>query len=249
MWGIFMTKKEQRQNRLLQMISAQGLLPVRTLAMRLAVSEMTVRRDLAELELGHPGDGEEGGYSLLQEVEKAEAQKEAIGHFAASLIEPRDVIAIDTGSTTAKILPHIPTNLDLTVLCYNANVLFALQNHPGVRLLMCGGVYHPNTEMMESPEGIAFIRRVRVNKAFLSAAGIHQTLGVTCANPYEVAVKEAVIRSSSQKILVADSGKFGQVRSSHFCDLGDLDAVVTDTHLPPQWQADLRETGLPLHLA
>ena len=244
-----MTKKEQRQSLLLQMISAQGMLPIRTLASRLAVSEMTVRRDLAELELGHPSDGEEGGYSLLQELEKATAQKEQIGRAAAALIEPRDVIAIDTGSTTAKILPHIPTNYDLTVLCYNANVLFALRNRPGIRLLMCGGVYHPNTEMLESAEGVSFIRRIRVNKAFLSAAGIHQTLGVTCANPYEVAVKEAVLQSSSQKILVADSGKFGQVRSSHFCDLSQLDTIVTDTQLSPQWQADLVEAGVSLRLA
>lgn len=244
-----MTKKEQRQSLLLQIISAQGMLPIRTLATRLAVSEMTVRRDLAELELGHPSDGEEGGYSLLQELEKANAQKEQIGRAAAALIEPRDVIAIDTGSTTAKILPHIPTNYDLTVLCYNANVLFALRNRPGIRLLMCGGVYHPNTEMLESAEGVSFIRRIRVNKAFLSAAGIHQTLGVTCANPYEVAVKEAVLQSSSQKILVADSGKFGQVRSSHFCDLSQLDTIVTDTQLSPQWQADLEEAGVALRLA
>ena len=68
------------------MISAQGMLPIRTLASRLAVSEMTVRRDLAELELGHPSDGEEGGYSLLQELEKANAQKEQIGRAAAALI-------------------------------------------------------------------------------------------------------------------------------------------------------------------
>ena len=244
-----MTKKEQRQSLLLQMISAQGMLPIRTLASRLAVSEMTVRRDLAELELGHPSDGEEGGYSLLQELEKANAQKEQIGRAATALIEPRDVIAIDTGSTTAKILPHIPTNYDLTVLCYNANVLFALRNRPGIRLLMCGGVYHPNTEMLESAEGVSFIRRIRINKAFLSAAGIHQTLGVTCANPYEVAVKEAVLQSSSQKILVADSGKFGQVRSSHFCDLSQLDTIVTDTQLSPQWQADLVEAGVSLRLA
>ena len=45
-----MTKKEQRQSLLLQMISAQEMLPIRTLASRLAVSEMTVRRDFAKLE-------------------------------------------------------------------------------------------------------------------------------------------------------------------------------------------------------
>lgn len=43
--------------------------------------------------------------------------------------------------------------------------------------------------MFESPEGVELIRKMRINKAFISAAGIDAKLGVTCANHYEVETK------------------------------------------------------------
>ena len=157
------------------------------------------------------------------------------------------MIIIDTGSTTARILPYLPENMNLTILSYNANVLIELRHKPGIQLLFCGGNYHLNTEMFESEEGIAFIRRIRANKAFLSAAGIHRELGITCANTYEVATKQAVISSSSQKILVSDSSKFGRLRSAYFCDLDEIDTIITDHSLPKDWRDELSQRKIELH--
>ena len=214
------SRKGKRQQDLINIIETQGMLPVRSIAAMLNVSEMTVRRDLEKLRNDGGAAGEQSGqYNLLEAIEHSNHQKEEIGKYAASLIEPNDVIIIDTGSTTARILPYLPENMNLTILSYNANVLIELRHKPGIQLLFCGGNYHLNTEMFESEEGIAFIRRIRANKAFLSAAGIHRELGITCANTYEVATKQAAISSSSQKILVSDSSKFGRLRSAYFCDL------------------------------
>ncbi|GAI28392.1 unnamed protein product [marine sediment metagenome] len=47
--------------------------------------------------------------------------------------------------------------------------------------------------MFESPEGIEVIKRIRANKAFISAAGVSEKLGVTCATDYEKETKKAVI--------------------------------------------------------
>ena len=220
------SRKGKRQQDLINIIETQGMLPVRSIAAMLNVSEMTVRRDLEKLRNDGGAAGEQSGqYNLLEAIEHSNHQKEEIGKYAASLIEPNDVIIIDTGSTTARILPYLPENMNLTILSYNANVLIELRHKPGIQLLFCGGNYHLNTEMFESEEGIAFIRRIRANKAFLSAAGIHRELGITCANTYEVATKQAAISSSSQKILVSDSSKFGRLRSAYFCDLDEIDTI------------------------
>lgn len=254
-----MSKKASRQTELLRVIEAQGLLPIKTLSSILRVSEMTVRRDLQALqkpaqaqgllpnEVGK-GIGSTSDYSLLQALEKANRQKNRIGLFAASLIMPNDVVIIDTGSTTARILPHIPADKNLTILCYNANVMLELRYKAGIQLLFCGGVYHQNTEMFESPESIKFIERIRANKVFISAAGIHKKLGITCANAHEVPTKNAVMRSSQERILVADSGKFGQLRSSYFCGLNEINTVVTDSQLGDDWQIYIKEKGIGLHL-
>ena len=98
-----------------------------------------------------------------------------------------------------------------------------------------GGYYQQDTEMFTSDEGLRFIRNARPNKAFISAAGVHETLGISCANPYEVAVKRAVIQSARHRILVVDSSKFGEIRSSYICDLEEIDEIITDDQLPDKW--------------
>ena len=52
--------------------------------------------------------------------------------------------------------------------------------------------------------------------------------------------------SAKQHILVADSSKFGVVRSAYFCDLEDIDIVITDTGLSPEWRNILQERGVTL---
>lgn len=77
---------------------------------------------------------------------------------------------------------------------------------------------------------------------------MHEELGISCANSYEVATKRAILKSARQHILVADSSKFGVVRSAYFCDLADIDTVVTDNGLAPEWVSLLKQLGVTLYL-
>lgn len=251
-----MGNKAQRQNQLIDIIKEKGILPVRTLSSILGVSEMTVRRDLDELQNTpvnalHPQEepkNSEQEYSLLTALQQSNEQKSKIGKFAASLIQKNDVLIIDTGSTTAKMLPHIPNGQNLTILCYNTNVLFHLTQNTDAKLLFSGGFYHRNAEMFESQEGLQLISRTRANKVFIAAAGIHRELGITCSNNYEVATKTAAMKSSQEKILVADSSKFDKLCSSYFCSLSDIDTIITDSNLSEEWRDYLTKSGITLHL-
>ncbi|MDR1549362.1 MAG: DeoR/GlpR family DNA-binding transcription regulator [Hungatella sp.] len=252
-----MNKKKKRQAALLKIIGEQGMVPVKIMASMLQVSQMTIHRDLVELK-DKPAELEEnkehredsdGGtsYNLFQAIQNANEQKEKIGKFAAGMLNEGDVVILDTGSTTNRMLPHIPTDKNISVVCFNANVLLELRHKPGIRIFFAGGIYHPNTEMCESPEGIGFLRRLRANKVFLSAAGVHETLGVTCANEYEIATKNTIIQSASEHILLVDSGKFGRVHSSHFCDMDVIHSVVTDQNISKEWRSILKAAGIAVY--
>ena len=85
-------------------------------------------------------------------------------------------------------------------------------------------------------------------KVFVCAAGIHENLGISCANNYEVATKKAILQSAKQHILVADSSKFGVVRSSYFCNLEDIDTIITDNSLSEEWCSTVSEKKIYLKL-
>jgi len=245
-----MSNKSARQDKLIQIIKNQGMTAVRELASMLDVSEMTVRRDLEEIgTLSVSGDkyiSHDGEQDILSALEKYNEQKNEIGKLAASLVRQNDVIIIDTGSTVFRMVQYLPANYNLTILCYNANVLFELRHRQDITVLFSGGLYQPKSDMFESIEGIQYIKRIRANKVFLSAAGINDKLGITCENMYEVSVKQAVIQYSREKILLVDSSKFGHVKSSFFCELTDIDKVITDKMLSKEWRNLLKGKGIEL---
>lgn len=257
-----MNKKKKRINQILTILKEKKNISVKDMASLFHVSEMTIRRDLSTLKnnnlinrsygyavySGTSADEPGNDYELSTERIKQDAEKDKIGSFATSLISPGDILIIDSGSTTDKLVKYIPDDLDITVLCYNYSLLSQLIKKRGVRLLFAGGYFHPRVEMFESPQGIAFIESIRATKLFLSAYGIHEKLGMTCAHNYEVLTKRAGIKSALTKILLADSSKFGKVRTAYFAQLEEIDVIVTDSGLSPEWKAIIEQAEIELHI-
>jgi DeoR family deoxyribose operon repressor len=256
-------KKPERIGQIIETLQATYSASIRELAQKLNVSEMTIRRDLELLardnmvRLVHSGavlnlenlGGLQPKYSLTEAGARMAEEKVRIGRRAASLIEPNDIVIIDSGSTTECLARSIPADLPVTVICFALNVLVEAHRDAACRLVFAGGALHENTLMFESPEGAQLIRRYRANKAFLSASGISERLGVTCANSYEVETKQAAIASSLERILVADSSKFGRIHPSHFAELQDFSTLVTDAGLPAESAESLRASGLQVLIA
>jgi len=258
-----MTGKNNRINYILNRLSVDGFANIKDLSKRLEVSEMTVRRDLRELskenivtlisggavlKRNSPVDTNEEKY-LIQTAESLMLEEKIkISRKAASLVDPNDVIIIDTGSTTENLPKFIPENIPLTVICYTLNILFNVYENKNWKLVFPGGYFHNNTLMFESPEGIEVIKRIRANKAFISAAGVSEKLGVTCATDYEKETKKAVIESSDTKILLVDSSKFGKIKISHFAELTDFDIVITDSGISKECEEIIKNIGIKLYI-
>lgn len=258
-----MIGKNNRVNYLLNRLSIDGFSSIKELSKKLEVSEMTIRRDLWELSKSNivtlipggailkknpPIDKDEEKY-LIQAAESLMLEEKIkISRKAASLIEPNDVIVIDTGSTTENLPKFIPENMPLTVICYALNILFNVYENKNWKLIFPGGYFHGDTLMLESPEGIEMIKRIRANKSFISAAGVSEKLGVTCATAYEKETKRAVIESSDKKILLVDSTKFGKIKISHFADLTDFDIIITDTGISKEFVNIIKNIGIKLYI-
>lgn len=256
-----MSKKLQRANKIIEILKEKNGATVKELALTLKVSEMTIRRDLELLKsnniinnvygaaIYNPSNNIEkleSFYNIESELIKHEKEKIEIGKAAANIIKEDDIIIIDTGTTTEKLAEYIDSNLNISALIYNTNILMALHKKKNINLIFSGGYFHPNTMMFESLEGISLIEKTRATKVFVSASGVHENLGITCSNSYEVLTKQAIIRSSVEKILLVDSKKFGIVKSSYFADLSDFDTIITDSAISNEWRKKITNLGITL---
>ncbi len=233
---------------------------IRELTKKFDVSEMTIRRDLSLLAnenlvdlipggaiLKRPQDNE-SRYLVTNEESVRTIEKLKIGQRAVSLIEPNETIILDIGTTTEYLAKYLREDAPITVLCYTLNTLVEVYKKKNCSIIFAGGYFHPQTMTFESAEGIELIRRTRADKAFVSAAGIHNELGVTTVYPHELQAKKAILSSAKSRILVVDSSKFGQTKSVYFADLSSFQTVITDTGIPEDYARFIRDLGVELLL-
>jgi DeoR family deoxyribose operon repressor len=229
-------KADQRVARLLTRVQGGGLLALSEAAGLFDVSEMTIRRDIASCngrlavlgghviavaEAEHP-------YALDQEQDSHLADKMAACGHALALIEPDDTIFIDSGTTTCHLASRLPPDRNLTVVCFAMNVAAILARMPTIRWILTGGLYQNATASFSGPHGPAMLKDIRINKAFVSAGGVHPKLGVSCANFSEVGMKRAVIDNAAESYLVIDGSKLNKVKPAYFARCSDFAAIISE---------------------
>lgn len=229
-------RREQRFERLKEALGCQGVLHLRDAAKLCQVSEMTIRRDLQAC----PGPiALMGGrlfkvastppvYDLTEQEALGHAVKHRLCQRVLDFIEEGDTLFIDCGSTLQPLLPLLARFSELTVVSYALNVANQVATLPEVRLILLGGLYYGASQSFGG-DGVADeIRRLGINKALISAAGVDAKQGVSCFHFHEVAPKRAAIATAARRILVVDGRKMGVVRPAYFATLSDFDVVVTD---------------------
>jgi DeoR family deoxyribose operon repressor len=258
---VLLPRRQDRLERLGAAIAARGVLHLREAAALLAVSEMTVRRDIAACGgrfayLGGyiVGQQDDAGvlrpYVFAREAEtNAQGKREACTR-AAALIEPDDTVFLDCGTTLPELAARLPAAGARTVVCYAMNIAEIVCKQPNLTVMLLGGLYQPASESFSaSPESLDMLERVGITKAFISAGGVHLRRGVSCSNFHEVPIKQKALQVSLKRYLVVDSSKFDVVRAAFFAPLAAFDAVITDAAVPPAERAAFEAAGVPLLVA
>jgi DeoR family deoxyribose operon repressor len=229
--------RDDRLEKLAAMLVGQSHVRLSAVAADLNVSEMTIRRDVMESGgrfaclgghvIGAQNDAA-GDYVLEQEVDHHAAAKTAACTKAVALIEDDDTIFIDCGTTMPRLAALIPRDLRLTAVCYSLNVAEILSRRENTRLIVLGGLFHPGAASFSGDAALAELKRLNINKAFISAGGVHEERGVTCSHFHEVPVKQAAIARAVESHLVVDASKFGKVRAAHFAEVTAFTSIVSD---------------------
>lgn len=230
-------RRDERITEIMTLLDKHGVVRLRDAAAQLGVSEMTIRRDVSDMPgrfncLGGyiiPVQEDPGSdYVLDFEKDSHANAKHLVCAKAAALIEEHDTIFIDCGTTTPHLAALVPPGKSITVVCYSMNVAEIVIQLKDVRLILLGGLYHPAAASFSGDEGIEVLKRVNINKAFISAGGVHDQHGVTCSHFHEVPIKQMAIQRAVESYLIVDSSKIGKVRAAHFAELGEFREVISD---------------------
>lgn len=247
------SKKSDRTKLIQQALQDQKAIHLREMAALLDVSEMTLRRDLGRypdkfhLLGGHItlafDPYETADYKLTEQGTRHIEEKRRIGKLAAAFVQPGDTVFFDCGTTIPFVVDFIPHDLEFTAVCNSLNVLLKLQQKPNCNIVLCGGTFHRKNQVFEHRDESSILDSVRLTWAFVSAAGVSETLGVTCFNFNEVEVKQKVLRQARHCMLLADHTKFDTVKTAHFATLDQFHVVVSDKKLPKVYRDLILQNG------
>lgn len=179
----------QRRHTILALLAEQGEVSVDALAKRFGTSEVTIRKDLAALETNGLLLRRYGGaVPLPQELIVDSAQpisryKQAIARAGVARIREHARIIIDSGTTTAAMIPELGRKPGLVVMTNSLNVANALRDieHEPV-LLMTGGTWDPHSDSFQGQVAEQVLRSYDFDQLFIGADGIDLQRGTTTFN-------------------------------------------------------------------
>lgn len=249
----------ERKQQIIQLVERQGSVTVSDLCRKFDVSEMTIRRDLVELEAQgllrrvRGGAVSSRGRSfeppLLLRSGEHQAEKERIGRAAAALVQSGDSIALDVGTTTFEVARSLEGKENLTIITPSLPIATLLASRSGIRLILTGGIVRTGEHSLIGHLAERAFSEFRVDKLFLGVGGVDLEAGLTEYNLEDALVKRAMLAAAKERILVVDASKFGRVAFASVGSLDAIDRVVTDTSVAPEIVERLRQLDIEVILA
>ena len=235
-------KTGPRRQQILNLLEETGSLDVGDLADRFAVSVVTIRKDLDDLDRQGLLQRTFGGAvfshrsrfnrSFLERTSQHLREKRAIAAAALEYIKDGDTIILDAGTTTLALAQLLKQHVK-SAFIITCSVPVALEvSSAGYDILLLGGMIRNKSLALLGRETLWMLDRYRADKAFLGSSGFTIEKGHTTPNPDDAQIKEAIMRVSLEKYVLVDSSKFGDQCLTRFANLRDVDLTITDSHLP-----------------
>lgn len=233
----------ERRQEILELLKKKGSVKVTDLAEHYGVGKETIRRDLKEMSKEWNISVVYGGAHLqnsilgtqIQEetiIQKRAAnfeQKNYIAQKAAELIEPGDVIALNSGSTIECIINHLADKVPLSIVTVNVNIAAKAASIPGIEVYLPGGKIRNKSGMIISNDAERYIKEFSINKCFFGISALSLGRQITHPSVEEVSNNRALLSVSEKVYLVADHSKFDKQSLYKMASLEEMTAVITDT--------------------
>jgi len=261
--------KEERQATIRKMLEEEPFVTVAELAARFDTSESTIRRDLAEMALEgvirrthggaisqitspevEPSFPEHTG-ELRPEVSRSETEELArIAITSSRLVNEGETIIIDAGPGALQLARRIKaTRSNLAVLTNSIEVALELSGVFGVSAILTGGLVRGLQGGLAGYVAEQTLKGMHVDKVFLTAPGIDPTRGLTTSHLEEISIKQAMIQSAREVILLAEHHLFGKVALVPFAPLSAVHKIVTGRELPAAAISVIARMGIETILA
>ena len=180
--------------------------------------------------------------------DEVEIRRRQIASKAATLVSPSDVVLVDGGLIAAYLAEELKQKKDITIITNSMVVFNTINPTLGITLISTGGTLRYSSQMMVGPTAEGALKELRADKLFLMVSGITLDFGLSHHTISEITMKQAMIRSAREVILLADHTSFGEEVGIQVAPLTAVHKLITDDALPPSIRLNISKLGVQIML-
>ena len=236
---------ELRQERILESVKSRDISYIKELAEELDISLSTIRRDIAVLEeAGKVISMRGGAVKPAIQIEKVpeatvdeapvvkkrlikSSEKDIIAAKAAEMVEPGDVIYVDSGTTCSCMFSYLSSK-DIIIVTSNYEILDYMPMQKASVILL-GGEISDDLHSINGPLTEKCIADMHFNKAFIGANGYIPDGGVFTHSEREARKKVLVREHSDKNYLLVDTSKKNKFAFQKLFNVRDVTLITEES--------------------
>lgn len=211
--------KKERQKEIERLLHEQGELHIAGLCRKFQITEMTARRDLAQMQERHVLIRTHGGAiamekktydaqtPLYQRLKTANDEKQEIAKSAKELVHAHDVIFLGSGSTVDifadTLLQHVP----LTIMTDALNIAIKLHQDPHLQIIVSGGELRSRSLTLTGRMSEHNLAQFQLQRAFIGINGIDEDGVLYVSSIVESGLLEVLFQQVDEIYVLAHSSK------------------------------------------
>lgn len=249
-------QKRDRKNFVLKRLEEKREVTVSELSEAFGLSEVSIRKMLDELEreglirrtwggaVSVAGAAGESSYD--EKAVRHLAEKRAIAELACGLITEGDALYLDSGTTSLQLAYQLASGeKGKLFVCTNAvNIAMALRPSEDIEVVLVGGEFHPKLMACTGTMAREALSRFYFDKAFITGRNFSLERGFTTPNMQEAEIKRAVLASSREVYMLADSSKYGSDSLALIAPIAQMRTLITDWHMSQEGLEELEMAGV-----
>lgn len=245
--------KQERHDKITDLIQKEKKVNVVHLSKELGVTEMTIRRDLTELEETGLLSKVYGG-ALLRSEEKSgnestltpyDLKLKSIAEAALNCIEDHDTIFLGSGNTCCYLAKLLNRRKNISVVTNNISALGDLYKNVTKIFLIGGEIASVDGKTLFSSieDPTTYLKDVYVVKSFVSATGVDLQAGITVDTTVSTYIYKYISSINRNTYLLVNGEKFGRTGFYRVAEIEDLKCVIADK-VPEEFQHYFSQKGI-----
>jgi DeoR family transcriptional regulator, fructose operon transcriptional repressor len=233
--------QELRKKTILKLLEKNDEISIQNIIAQCNVSEITIRRDLNLLEKKGLLKRTHGGairnavilelFGFDNKILNRRNQKLEICKLAASIIQENDTIYMDCGTTVYFLSHFLPRFKNLRVITNSLPVVSELMPHPHIKVYLIGGELDNSRKALYGTMTDNLLSRYKADKAFIGAAGISLSQGLSSNHEKEASVTLKMAEAADKVYLLCDSSKIENISYFNYSSLSLIDQLITDKEI------------------